>query len=839
MTKTYQIKINQGKDAKALDVPQAGSKGQPVTVNAVAGARYQLIDPETGYAPENIRVTRQGKDLKISFEGSNTSDLVIQDYYKVSPEGYNGLVGETESGKFYEYIPESAAGMASVPMLADSGQLVGMALGGAEVAPAGAAVGVLAAGLFSPWLLGAGAVAAAAAGGGSKGGAADTTPPAGQTGALAAVTDSGAKDKDNITNITKPTIVGKAEAGAAVEVSFRDASGKFTGPYKPTSLDANGNYTLQVPNDLADASVDTKGTQYTPVIKVTDAAGNSSTADGTPFVVDTRAAAVTVLIDADANNDSYINATEKASSSTTSITVLLDKTKMVAGDVITLSDGTNTKTVTLTDVHISAGKVVSPDWQLPTAENQALNITATVKDLAGNVSPAAADSAKLDTVVPNGGAAVGLTIDLDVGNDGTINASDKGAAKTTSLTASFDPTKVNVGDTVTFSDGTTTKSVDLTAAHVEQGKVTSIDWKLPAEGSTLNVTAVLKDPAANATQTAMDAAKLDTTAPNGGVAVGLTIDLDAGNDGAINFTEIGGANKSTTTSLTATFDKKLVAVGDIITFNDSATNTSKQVTLDAAAVDAGKVVSSGWSLPTEGGTLNVTAVLKDPYGNATALANDSALVDTKLEAFEDSVYSLFKITSENLAYRADHQGMWLSATGKDSTYYPNGINNAGKYELADNAGNVHLVGNSIDTAFSSVGYTNLNSSGTPSNLSVSGLLANSDSSLYISNVTTQSIKTINLADGQFNKLNVDLLDVLNHGVLNALNLNLGNHAQFKIDGDLAGDQVRLTNNLGNPAGWTAHETVTDNGHTYTHYSGNALGMQVDLLIDQHINVTIV
>ena len=164
MTKTYQIKINQGKDAKALDVPQAGSKGQPVTVNAVAGARYQLIDPETGYAPENIRVTRQGKDLKISFEGSNTSDLVIQDYYKVSPEGYNGLVGETESGKFYEYIPESAAGMASVPMLADSGQLVGMALGGAEVAPAGAAVGVLAAGLFSPWLLGAGAVAAAAAG---------------------------------------------------------------------------------------------------------------------------------------------------------------------------------------------------------------------------------------------------------------------------------------------------------------------------------------------------------------------------------------------------------------------------------------------------------------------------------------------------------------------------------------------------------------------------------------------------------------------------------------------------------------------------------------------------
>ena len=135
MTKTYQIKINQGKDSKALDIPQAGTKGQAVTVKAVSGARYQLIDPETGYGPENIRASRQGKDLKVSFEGSKTTDLVIEDYYKVSAETFNGLIGEAESGKFYEYIPENAAGMASVPMLADAGQVVGMALGGAVRVP--------------------------------------------------------------------------------------------------------------------------------------------------------------------------------------------------------------------------------------------------------------------------------------------------------------------------------------------------------------------------------------------------------------------------------------------------------------------------------------------------------------------------------------------------------------------------------------------------------------------------------------------------------------------------------------------------------------------------------
>jgi hypothetical protein len=257
-------------------------------------------------------------------------------------------------------------------------------------------------------------------------------------------------------------------------------------------------------------------------------------------------------------------------------------------------------------------EVVSTGWPLPTVEGQVLNVTATVKDLAGNVSPVVTDSAALDTVVPNGGAAVVLSIDLDFKNDGCINASDKGSASTTSLTASFDPTKVTPGDTVTFSDGTTTKSVVMTAADVKQGKVTSAEWILPAEGSTMNVTAVLKDAALNATQPATDTAKIDTTAPNGGLAVGLTIDLDSTNDGTINFMEIGGYNKVATTSLTATFNKTLVNVGDIVTFNNSAANVSMPVTLDAAAVNAGQVVSSGWGIPSlEGSTLNVTAILKD------------------------------------------------------------------------------------------------------------------------------------------------------------------------------------------------------------------------------------
>ena len=843
MKKTYQIKINQGKESQTLDIPLAGAKGQAVTVKAVSGARYQLVDTTTNYGPENIRVSRQGKDMKVSFEGSNSTDLVIEDYYKVSPDGYNGLIGEAESGKFYEYIPESASGLASVPMLGDTSPVVGMALGGMEVAPAGAAVGVLAAGLFNPAWLGVGALGAAAAAGGGGGGAGgsggvDTTAPTGQTGALSPVagSDSG-KLGDNLTNITKPTITGKAEAGSTVEVSFRDPAGKLTGPYK-TKANDNGDYSIPVPDDLLDTSENTKGTQYTPVIKVTDAANNSSTKDGTPFVVDTKAAAVTVQIDADANpvgnNDGYINAAEKKSD-ITSLTVFLDKTKMVAGDVITLTDGTTSQSVTLTDADISAEKVVTTGWKLP-GEGQELKVKATVKDLAGNLSPVSTDNAIVDTVTPNGGAAVGLTIDLDMPvDDHTINSSEKGPATTTSLTASFVSSKVNVGDIVMFSDGATTKSVTLNAADVAKGQVTSFDWLLPAEGVTMNVTAVIKDLAGNAADTATDFAKIDTTAPNGGAAVGLTIDLDSTNDGTINYSEIGSPTKAQTTTLTATFDKNLVMVGDVVIFNDAASNTTKSVTLDLPAINAGKVVSPGWTLPAEGSPLNVTAILKDAYGNPTAVALDSAQLDTLVIGEVSAGYDYFKVSSENLAYKTDPQGMWLVANKKDYPYdpYP-ATNTIGNFELADNSGNMnsYKVGNPTTTNYSSVGYTNLNSSGVAINLSIDMLLANQDTSLYISN-TTLGVGVINLANNMTNKLNIDLLDVLNHGVNNSL--NLGNHPQFKIDGD-SFDQVHLTNNLKNSTGWTSHETVVDGIHNYTHYSGYALGLQVDLLIDQRITI---
>jgi hypothetical protein len=280
MSKSYKIKVNQGGgEAKFVDIPQVSGGGQPLAVKAVPGGKYQLVDATTGYGPENIRASRSGQNLKVYFEGRSQPDLVIEDYYKETPEGFNGLIGESESSRFYEYIPETAAGNSAVPLLADGSNQVGMALGGSEINASGAAVGALvaAAGL-NPLLLAPLALLGAGGGGGGGGaaGAADTTAPVIKSAKLHVDDDTGAKD--NVTSDKTPRITGETDPKANVSV---EVNGKtYTG-----TADANGLFVIQVPD--ADALKD--GT-YTVKVTATDAANNKSAVfDGTPFKVDTSA----------------------------------------------------------------------------------------------------------------------------------------------------------------------------------------------------------------------------------------------------------------------------------------------------------------------------------------------------------------------------------------------------------------------------------------------------------------------------------------------------------------------------------------------------------------------
>ena len=711
MKKTYQIKMNQGKDSKVLDVTPAGAKGQAVTIKAEAGARYQLVDTETSYGPENIRASRQGKDLKISFEGSNTTDLVIEDYYKVSPEGYNGLIGETESGKFYEYIPESASGMASVPMLAESGPVVGMALGGAEVAPAGAAVGVLAAGLFSPWLVGAGALgAAAAAGGGGGGGAAavakDTTAPSGQTGALFAdaSSDSGALG-DNRTNVTKPTITGKAEAGSTVEISFKDSAGNVKGPYK-TTADANGNYTLQVPDALTDNSTDTKGTQYTPVIKVTDGAGNSSIVNGTPFVIDIKALDLTLSIDADTNNDGAISVLENGNSTLKSdlkVTASFDSSKASAGDEVhfQMAGGADQK-VTLTQAMVDAGKAVFSFVGL-IVDKAVLQVSSWFVDAAQNQSSTVMDAANVD-----------LTVAVHLGSiagDNMINAAEattggvlvKGTATAQGTVALIIGTNTQIASTTVNADGT---------------------WSC----------------------------------------------------------QIDGTKFSSGTNLTA----KLVSTGNAISTDSH--DYSYDINLDVKVI------------------LDTTTNMNTVPGVETG-------------------------TNKSVVYKDLAKDIWTEISGPNVE-----LPSSAKFLISDVSGNINSNFSGANSTSKIAEYSTLNNATNPSDLTLSQLLSSPDG-LHI-DTKTLAVKSVSIADGKANTLNIDLLDVLNHGVLDVLNAGLGKNPQFKIDGD-ASDTLNLTNNLHGLGVWTAAETVVSSGHAYTHYSGYALGLEVDLLVDKNIAVHVI
>ena len=278
MAQKFKLLVGSTKDqvAQTIDIEQgASAKANPVIVKAQAGMRYQLTQANSPQAPHNVRAKRVGKDLQVFLEDSTQADLVIQNYYDETPASTNALVGQAENGTVYSYIPESANATGLVPNLADGGNVVGMALGNSEELMLAAAPLVAAAGGgMGLGILALGLGAAALAGGKGGGATADTTAPTGQTGALLATSDTGTPG-DNITNNKTPTITGKAEAGAKVEVTVN-------GKTYITTADANGNYSVSVP--AADTLPD--GT-YTPKIKVTDAAGNNSTADGTAFTIDT------------------------------------------------------------------------------------------------------------------------------------------------------------------------------------------------------------------------------------------------------------------------------------------------------------------------------------------------------------------------------------------------------------------------------------------------------------------------------------------------------------------------------------------------------------------------
>jgi hypothetical protein len=155
MSKQYKVIVNTGKsgDNQVVDIwPGAGRGGQPVRIKAQAGVKYQLqeLQRQQQTAPEYVKVKRVGKDLLVVFEGQREADLIIENYYEVMSTPSNNLIGRAENGNFYEYIPEDPRAQGLVPNLREDSLPINVALGGAEVSGAGAAI-ALGGAAFGGW----------------------------------------------------------------------------------------------------------------------------------------------------------------------------------------------------------------------------------------------------------------------------------------------------------------------------------------------------------------------------------------------------------------------------------------------------------------------------------------------------------------------------------------------------------------------------------------------------------------------------------------------------------------------------------------------------------------
>ena len=900
MSKSYKIKVNQGGgEAKFVDIPQVSAGGQPLAVKAVPGGKYQLVDASTGYGPENIRASRSGQNLKVFFEGRTQPDLVIEDYYKETPEGFNGLIGEAETGRFYEYIPETAAGTSAVPLLADGSNQVGMALGGAEINASGAAVGALvaAAGL-NPLLLAPLALLGAAGGGGGGGGTPDTTPPVIKSAKLHVDDDTGAKD--NVTSDKTPRITGETEPNANVSV---EVNGKtYTG-----TANASGVFVIQVPD--ADAL---KDGPYTPKVTATDAANNKSAVfDGTPFKVDTSPEKNEPDVDPNATSVIDIVSITVDSGQNKTDFYTNDNQLLFNGTLKNFTDNGDWVKLELRD---PTSKLIDTAYVKPVANGSTWDWTwdrtAQDKLVDGQYSLTAVVVDGADNIVGSGNTRVSdvqaITIDTDKDNNfgpnkgedpnktGTVDivslTLDTGYSNTDFITK--DRTHLYTGKLSTFTNNGASVELTLKDAsgkviateHVSPKQVSGVwTWTWDQTANALpdgqyTLQASLVDKAGNAIQVDTQAISVDNSANDneGKVDPNASLKMQP-----VTFADDTGVSQTDY----LTNDQFLTFKGG---FDKNFVDNGDRVLVQVFGAD-GLVISSQYVLPsdknwefqnlTELGvkktetTYTVKSVLVDAAGNTLQATDQSFVVDLKASIFDESGASKQTglWTYSTIKFSAHEQGTYKYTGSSGVKTYTGGLfdlrdlegktfeKGAFSLEFTDRAGNRFEIKDDVVMDFSTAKMST--DTTTPLVLPTPGF---SDNQLVGSigklTLDTNSAKELDMASlydgisdlGDVAAINhVDLSkgdhtlkltmgDVLELGVKNSFSNATAHQGrlQLRIDGD-ANDKVVLDDLVGTiDYDWNANNSrVTLDGQEYRVYTHEGLGLS--LFVNQAVQITLV
>lgn len=615
MKKAYQLKSNaiQG-DSKVIDITPTPGKA-PVTVQAAAAARYELLDLAQRSAPDNIRALRKGKDLHIYLDGDSNAAAVIENFYDVHVGAEAVVVGKTDQGELYSYVPENASWSALITQMTDTGKTYGMALGGDPLGAsgAGAAVAALA---FNPMLLGAALLGAAAlgGGGGSDGGVVISDPnKLPNTGEKTAISLNPVTDDNIITvgeNKGNIALTGKVSGNfAANDIVTLYVNGKaYTG-----KTAADGSFSIAVA--ASDLAAD-KDTQIEA--KVTGTGGDTANA-AQDYVVETASTAgkPTALSIDPITEDNLVNAAEAGAT--------LDITGKVTGafttdDQITLT--VNGKTFTGTPKSDGTFKIAVHGSDLAADTDTTVDAAITGASAIQNYG--------LDTAPPlnsSNGVGLNITMATDADNNAWVSANELGTSTTLTSHVRVNST-AKAGDKVhiTASNGSTALDAVthiLTVNDIQNGF--NVTFAKPEEDQIQTVTATFIDAAGNAATDAAvsDAATLDTTAPqNSKVALGIAITSDTDNNGAIGPSEL---NRDATTFTSHISVNSTAVVGDKVVVSASNGNTNlSPITRILTADDISKGFDVTFAKPTDGQTQTVTANFVDAAGNP---ARDTAATD--------------------------------------------------------------------------------------------------------------------------------------------------------------------------------------------------------------------
>ncbi len=268
----------------------------------------------------------------------------------------------------------------------------------------------------------------------------DTLAPAAPSAPdLLAASDSGVSTTDNITDVTRPTFTGTAEAGATVTL-YDGTTAVGTG------VATAGQWSITTTSALA------AGTRSITA-KATDTAGNVSAASAALSVtIDTTAPAAPTNLDLATASDTGTSSTDNI----TSVTTPTYSGKAEAGSTVTLFDGTTV---------IGTGIAVGGKWTIAasTLANGTHSISAKATDVAGNVSAASSKlSVTIDTVAPNAPAFTAVSA-----SRGNLTLTGTGDASTTVAvlngTTQFGTTTVGTGGTWSLSFSTSSSVRTLTA----------------------------------------------------------------------------------------------------------------------------------------------------------------------------------------------------------------------------------------------------------------------------------------------------------------------------------------------------------------------------------------